>query len=266
MLKNSGASVPYSPFESASAVSKAHAMCQWYRCPSVFITITVDDAHNCLSLRMCFPIANHANSQFPCPETDASEFLRALAQGDEVFRDNIPIRNGDLMKMINENSVAAVLFFKLLIESVYEHLLGLLPDRLWRKTENYWKFPLGMFGRPTAAMHAIEPQGRKTLHGHLAFFGGMSASILQCSADFDALKTLVSWILDITFTASLPTKSYAAVVTKHLTAPQHRTLPQPIRMNYEAPIVPSKSNPKSILKYLERVYACLLYTSPSPRD
>ena len=67
------------------------------------------------------------------------------------------------------------------------------------------------FGRPTAAMNAIEPQGHKTLHGHLA-------SILQCGDDFDALKTLVSRIiiLDITFTASLPTKSYAAVVTKHL--------------------------------------------------
>ena len=58
------------------------------------------------------------------------------------------------------------LFFKLLIESVYEHLLGLLLDHLWRKTENYWKFPLGMFGRPPAVMHAIEPQGHKTLHGH----------------------------------------------------------------------------------------------------
>ena len=75
-----------------------------------------------------------------------------------------------------------------------------------------------MFGRPTAAMHAIEPQGHKTLHGHLAFFGGMPASILQCSADFGALKTLVSRILDITFTASLPIKSYAAVVTKHFSA------------------------------------------------
>ena len=28
-------------------------------------------------------------------------------------------------------------------------------------------------------------------------------------------------------------------------------------MNYEAPIVPSKSNPTSILKYLERVYATI---------
>ena len=64
-------------------------------------------------------------------------------------------------------------------------------------------------------MHAIEPQGRKTLHGHLAFFGGMPALILQCSADFDALKTRVPWIVDITFTTALPTKSYAAVVTKH---------------------------------------------------
>ena len=232
-------------------------MCQWHGCPSVFLTITVEYARNCLSLRMCFPISNHVDSQFPCPSMNASGFLCALAQGDEVFRDNIPIQNANVMKMINENSVAAILFFKLLIESVYEHLLCLSPDRLWRKTENYWKFPLGMFGRPTAAMHAIEPQGRKTLHGHLAFFGGMPASILQCSADFDALKTLVSRILDITFTASLPTKSYAAVVTKHLTAPQHRILPQPLRMNYEAPIVPSKSNPKSILKYVERVYATI---------
>ena len=74
-------------------------------------------------------------------------------------------------------------------------------------------------------MHAIEPQGHKTLHGDLTFFGGMPALILQCGNDFDAVKTLVSRILDITFTASLPTKSYAAVVTKHLTAPQHRNLP-----------------------------------------
>ena len=108
---------------------------------------------------------------------DASDFLCALAQGDEVFRDNIPIQNANLMKMINENSVAAVLFFKLLIESVYEHFLGLLLDRLWCKTENYWKFPLGMFGRPTAAMHTIEPQGRKTLHGHFASFG-------ECQSQF----------------------------------------------------------------------------------
>ena len=145
----------------------------------MFIKITVDDAHNCLSLRMCFPIANRTNSQFPCPATDASEFkfLCALAQGAEVFRDNIPIQNANLMKMINENSVATVLFFKLLIDSVYEHLLGLLPDCLSRKTDNYWKFPLGMFGRPTAAMHAIEPQGHNTLHGHLLSLASLNSTV-----------------------------------------------------------------------------------------
>ena len=42
-----------------------------------------------------------------------------------------------------------------------------------------------------------------------------------------------------------------------MTAPQHRNLPIPLRMNYEAPVVPSKSNPKSILQYLERVYATI---------
>ena len=113
------------PSKAPSAVSKVHAMCQWYGYPSVFITITVDEALNCLSLRMCFLITNHANFQFPCP-------------GDELFRDNIPIQNGNLMKLINA------------------HLLGLVPDRLPRKTENYWKFPLGMFGTPTAAMHAMD--------------------------------------------------------------------------------------------------------------
>ena len=196
VLTNRGAGVPYSPFEIASAVSKVHDMCQWYGCPSVFITITVDDGHNCLSLRICFPISNHMNSQFPCPATNASDFPCTLAQVDEVFRDNILIQNANLMKMTNEDSVAAVLFFKLLIEFVYGHLLGLLPDRLWCKTDNYLKFPLGMFGSPTAAMHAIEAQGRKTLHGQFAFFGRMPASILQCSGDFNALKTLVSRILE----------------------------------------------------------------------
>ena len=159
------------------------------------------------------------------------------------------------MKLINENSVAAVLFFKLLIESVYEHLLGLLPDRLSRKTDNYWKFPFGMFGRPTAAMHAIEPQGRKISHGHLAFFGGMPASILQCGDDFDALKTLVSRIsIGYHLHCIFANQVLCCVVTKHLTAPQHRNPPIPLQMNYEAPVVPSKSNPKSILQYLERVY------------
>ena len=161
--------------------------------------------HTIFSACACaFPFQITRILDSPVLQRNASDFLCALAQGDEVFRDNIPIQNANLMKMTNENSVAAVLFFKLLIESVYEHLLGLRPDCLWRKTENYWKFPLGMFGRPTAAMHTIEPQSCKTLHGHLAFFGGMYA-----------LKTLVSRILDITFTftTSWPTKSYAAVVT-----------------------------------------------------
>ena len=61
---------------------------------------------------------------------DASDFLCALTQGNKVFIDSIPIQNGNLMKMIKENSVAVVLFFKLFIESVNKHLLGLLPDRL----------------------------------------------------------------------------------------------------------------------------------------
>ena len=83
-------------------------------------------------------------------------------------------------------------------------------------------------------MHTREPQGCKTLLSHLAFFGGMPASILQCSTDFNALNTLVSWTLNIISTASLPTKSYAAVVTKHLTPLQHRIVPQPLQMNHEA--------------------------------
>ena len=93
VLKNSSAGVPYSPFESVSAESKVHAMCQWYGCPSMFVTITVNDAHNSLSLHMCFPInSNHVNSQFPCPAMDASDFLCALAQDNKVFKDNIPIQ------------------------------------------------------------------------------------------------------------------------------------------------------------------------------
>ena len=39
VLKNSGAGVAYSPFESASAVSKVHAMCQWYGSPSQIVQI-----------------------------------------------------------------------------------------------------------------------------------------------------------------------------------------------------------------------------------
>ena len=136
-----GAGVSYSPFESASAVTKVHSMCQWYGCPSVFITITVDNAHNCLSLRMCFPTANCANCQFPCPTMDASEFLCALAQGAEVFRDNIKIQNANLMKMINENSVAAVLFFKLLIESVrYFKRLLRFPTIISSPRREAWSF------------------------------------------------------------------------------------------------------------------------------
>ena len=112
--------------------------------------------------------------------------------------------------MINENSVAAVFFFKLLIESVYEHVLAFFPIAYGIKlrivpTWNVWKtYSCNVCYRTTRL---------QTLHGHLAFFGGMPASILQCSNDFYALKSLVSRILDITFTTSLPTKSYAAVVT-----------------------------------------------------
>ena len=128
------------------------------------------------------------------------------------------------LRQLCASSTVIVLFFKLLIESVYEHLLGLLPDRLWRKTENYWMFPLGMFGRPTA-------RHRTTRLQNLA----RSSCFLWWNAN----------------------QVVCCVVTKHLTAPQHRILPLPLILNYEAPTVPSKSNPESILKYLERVYATI---------
>ena len=250
-----GAPVPYSSFESASGVSKVYAMSQFHGCLNVYMTISVDDSHSALALRLCVPVkSTNANADFPA--SDAG-FLEALSQGESLFEEKIPIGNAELMKMINANPVAAVLFFKHLIEAVYECLLRILPDRLTRRTQVLSKRGVGIFGRVPAAMHAVEPQGRQTLHAHFAIWGGLPSSLLQKGAMFPKIREAISKVMDLTYSASIPSNHHMQYLTKLLTPWQQRLAPHPLRMTYEAPVVPSEAGittVETLKQYMTRIY------------
>jgi hypothetical protein len=92
LVRSMNNNVPFSSSSKAKYISIIYAMVQIYSCPNTFFTFAMDDKHNTLSLRLCFP-TNNGNSSFPAVDDN---FLESLATGENQFKKDIDISNKNL--------------------------------------------------------------------------------------------------------------------------------------------------------------------------
>jgi len=219
LIRVVGANTPYSPGERAAAVTLLYAQVQMYGLPFVFFTLSLDDTHTVLAIRMCFPTRENGNEHFPAVDDG---FAQNLNNGNKEFLENIDITDQNLIRLINSNPVAAADFFQMTLEALYAHVLGLKTQRYARKTLPLHFREKGVFGRMTSGFHAIETSARKALHGHCLFWGGLPTSILQSGPSFKDVMSHIKKVLDDMFINFLPNEYHIKDITRLVTNPKER--------------------------------------------
>jgi hypothetical protein len=101
---------------------------QRYGTPSVFLTVCPDDTHQPITLRVAFP--SKSNVKFPAkPE----KFIEALTYGDEEY-EQVSISQLAIQKMVTESPHASATVFKLIMENLFNELLGMPLSSITKKT------------------------------------------------------------------------------------------------------------------------------------
>ena len=186
LLGTAGAKVPGSSSKQHSDLSMVYAYSRFFDLHSMFITVSFDDTGNRLLLRF------------------------AMSGSDPGLMENVDGELGTLSvpawpecaRLLAENPVFAAIVFRRITCAIAEVLIGLSLDPS-KKTSSLavGSREPGMCGVPLALIDAIEAQGRGTLHGHLLFWGGLSAALLQNVAHHELLRHTVGKVLDTMMSA-----------------------------------------------------------------
>ncbi len=203
--------VPYTTAERSAALGHLLNMVRYYGPPSIFYTLAQDDIHGLLNSRMALPMTD--NWSFPATE---SGFAEALRQRQNEFH-TIPVNDSALRTLLARSPVPAGDMFRLVINTVFTHLLGTPPDNASKKKT----VPLpnrkpGVFGTPIASFGVTEEQARGSLHMHLLFWGGLTPTVLQAIGGIPALVNEVASALDRIVKAQLQPLLHVRHIMKDL--------------------------------------------------
>ena len=193
-----GNKVPFGPAERNLGITKLYSLVHRYGLPSIFLTISPDDVHSPMALRLCFP--SITNSDHPA---QAETFLNALRTGELEFQE-ISINNFGLLKLIAQNPVASAEIFNKMMETVWSALIGIKSEKFQKKTVPISSKDDGIFGQNVATFGVFEVQGRGSLHTHMCIWGSLTPSLLQKVASYPALVKRVTAAMDTMFQAALP--------------------------------------------------------------
>ena len=208
-VRVTGRDVPYGPYEREKGITMLHAMCQMYNYPLLFYTFALDDLHNAIVLRMCFPYTD---------KLQPKAFLDSLQSGDLTFaRQNgaldeytIDLSFINLNKLAAENPVATSEVFKLVVEAVLEELFGLpaVHTANNKKTTHTSDRKRGIFPRALAHFTVPEIQARCAHHGHGCLWCILNSRALQEGAAYPALQKRIAAVLDTLFSANIPLQQH----------------------------------------------------------
>lgn len=206
-----GKNVPYSPMERRDAIGSMAAIAQRYGTPSVFLTVSPDDVHHPMVLRLAFP--SKSNTAFPA---DVGGFLEALRQGQPTY-DERAVSQFSLQKLVTDNPCASAAVFKMLMENLFSILLGTPVASTVKKTTPFVEQREGVFGRATAAFSVTEIQGRGSLHSHLAIWGtGLTPELLQKASAYPTLVEQITKVLYSMYSATMPEENHVECLLDRL--------------------------------------------------
>jgi hypothetical protein len=198
-IRAAGGAVPYGPVMRANALSQLYAMVHRFGVPSFFVTISPDDVHHVLAVRVSIP--SRDNFSFPAA---AGGLLDALRGGEASF-EGVPIREIDLQRLAAGSPVAAAALSKRVMEAVVSALLGLAWDVATRVTSPVGARLRGVLGRAVAAFFVKETQGRGALHDHgLVWVAELTPLLLQAAAGIPGLVQKLATAINSVLQADLP--------------------------------------------------------------
>ncbi|MGB1605819.1 MAG: hypothetical protein ACPIOQ_74515, partial [Promethearchaeia archaeon] len=218
LLANVGKDRPWSKGERGAVFSKIMALTRKYGSPSHFYTISLDDVHQALSVRLSH--ASQSNARFPAftrpeedadgveAELDASGFTKMLnalrrldplapADGDEwpqeIAAKPHVVKEAILQRLATDNPVATSETYQRVVDIAHKVLFA-LPDAKDRRGNEV--DAKGIFGTPVAHIHVTETQGRGSLHVHGALWTQIAPECIAGALGDDAAMEAIRAALE----------------------------------------------------------------------
>ena len=227
LLVSCSAKVPFSAVARNADITTLYNMRRCFGLPAWFITISPDDIHNPMVLRM----ALWTMSCVGFPTTDEG-FSQALRDGNTQFTSGPPaatheirLDEANLRRIVGDNPVAAAEVFNRMLVTIWKVLFGLEPSHLngkgTKRTSPLWSSAPGLFGPLCAAFGCTEEQTRKALHQHVLGFGGLPPEVLQ--SQFPKFMAELGEILDTMLRAEVsPEVHIADIIRREMHIPARR--------------------------------------------
>jgi hypothetical protein len=132
LLVSCNATIPFSAVARNADITKLYNMRRCFGLPAWFITISPDDVHNPMVLRMA--MWTSACDRFP---TTDDGFSQALRDGNTHFMTGLPavaqeirLDESNLRRIVGDNPVAAAEVFNRMLFTIWRVLFGLQPSHL----------------------------------------------------------------------------------------------------------------------------------------
>jgi hypothetical protein len=221
-IKTCGSRVPFGPIERQEAKYKLYAMLQYFGLPSTFLTVTPNEIHSPLCIRLC--------KRDGCNWTTLTD-ITLLTVEQRAF-------------LSSRNPVAAALFYERIIRMTVKHLLGVDMSATQKTTAPLGSREKGLLSYLVAYFGVNECQGRGTLHDHMYTWGGLPPYLLQKCAEYDNLVAGIRRVLDSMYTAEISKEGYDASLVRSGNAPSTRFYPS----LYECPAPTPDGNWKTFFE------------------
>ena len=139
---------------------------------------------------------------------------------------------------MNDNPVAAAEYFRIVMDALYEHLLGIRQDKHLKRSVLLGLREKGIFGLLKAFYHVTEVQAGKALHGHGVGWSDMTSVLLQDAAAFPEFVTILTKVIDSMLIGELSSIDHASRFARLITSPSYRPPLIPRRGALGVPVVP----------------------------
>lgn len=174
-----------------------NAMIYYLGFPSDFGTVSIDDIYGLLNIRLSIPTVN--NREFPAID---GGLTHALKSNENTFGE-MKTTPAALRTLFASNPVAAAESFRLIVQALFTHVLGMPPSQISRKTVSLPERQHGISGTITGAFGCVETQDRGLLHMHFVTFGSLTPTVLQQAGGIPFMLPSIAKLLERKQSSSL---------------------------------------------------------------
>lgn len=182
--------IPFTAAARHASMGHLYAMIYYLGFPSDFGTFAIDDIYGLLNIRMSISPAN--NNVFPAVDGGLTSALKSNAKSFE----NNPTTPAALRTLLAKNPVASAEIFRLIVQALFTHVIGMPPTKNARRTVPLPGRQHGISGTITGAFGSLETQDRGSLHMHFVTFGSLTPAFMQCASGIPFMLPAITALLE----------------------------------------------------------------------